>query len=168
MELSPDTATGVYRKSVVLAPSCAAHKASQPHHNPAHPTSRSPLRPSPKQALAPARCSCPPNTTSLQATPQSHTRDAANTRVSSRHSNPSRMHLPHSIPHHITSHHAHAAASLHPITHRTHTPKHSSTSQPIQLAQMHANAASARHKHAPHLKRPQLPTAHNARYYPSS
>ena len=66
------------------------------------------------------------------------------------------------------SHHAHTATSLHRITHRTHTPKHSSTSRPIQLAQMHANVASPRHKHAPHLKHPQLPTAHNARSYKSS
>ena len=92
-ELSPYTATGVDCEVVVLSPSCAAHKASQPHHNPAHPTSRSPLRPSPQNTLAPVRMDCPPNTISLQTTPQSHTCEAAGARVSSKHSSPSRIQL---------------------------------------------------------------------------
>ena len=92
-ELSPYTATGVDCEVVVLSPSCAAHKASQPHHNPAHPTSRSPLRPSPQNTLAPVRMDCPPNTISLQTTPLSHTCEAAGARVSSKHSSPSRIQL---------------------------------------------------------------------------
>ena len=55
-ELSPYTATGVDREVSVLSPSCAAHKASQPLHKPAHPTSRSPLRPSPQNTLPPVQC----------------------------------------------------------------------------------------------------------------
>ena len=102
MELNPETATGVDREVSVLSPSCAAHKASQPLHKPAHPTSRSPLRPSPQNILPPVRRGSTPNTISLQTTPQSHTCATADERVSYRHSNPSRGHLPHSIPQCIT------------------------------------------------------------------
>ena len=93
-ELSPDTATGVFRLFVVPSPSCAPHKkASQPHHKPNHPSSRSPLGPSPQNALAPSQRGCTPNTISLRTTPQSHTCDTANARVSSEHSSPSHIHL---------------------------------------------------------------------------
>ena len=43
--LSPDTATGAYRVEIELSPTCAHHKASQPHHKPVHPTSLSPSPP---------------------------------------------------------------------------------------------------------------------------
>ena len=53
--LSPDTATGASRCSVVVSPICAHHKASQPHHKPVHPTSLPPpLHPSTKRP-----CTCP-------------------------------------------------------------------------------------------------------------
>jgi hypothetical protein len=44
-------------------------------------------RPPPRNAIAPARVSCIPNTIRLQAIPQSHTCEAANARVSSKHYN---------------------------------------------------------------------------------
>ena len=44
-ELSPGTATGVRRAVVEPSPICAHHKASQPHHKPAHPTLPPPLHP---------------------------------------------------------------------------------------------------------------------------
>ena len=145
------------------SPSCAALKASQQHHKPTHPTSRSPLRSSPQNALAPARRCCPPNTISLQTTPQSHKCEPADARVSSKHSSPSRIHLPHSMPQHITPHPCmpqHRSTPSHTActpknTHHHHnqsnwrTPLHASRIRGKRATQTRAHIPST-HKHPHH------------------
>ncbi len=166
MELTPDTTTGVLRCEVVPSPTCAALKASQPHHKPTHPASRSPLSPSPQIALAPPRSSFAPNTISLQTSPQSHTCVPADERVSSKYSSPSRMHIPHSIPQHITPHPCmpqHRSTPSH--TARTPRNTHQHHNQSNWRAPLHAYVASAQHKHAPTS---QASTPHNTRSYISS
>ena len=169
-ELSPDTATGVLRFVSVPSPTCAALKASQPHHKPTHNTSRSPMRPSPQNTLAPARIRCTPNTISLQTTPQSHTCDPADARVSSKH-----IQAPPACTFHTqfhnTSHHTHACRSIAPPHHTPHAhPKTIINTTTSPTGGRHCTyVASTHHKNmCPHPRLPQAPTAHIARSYRSS
>jgi hypothetical protein len=120
IELSPDTAKGVRRSVIELSPTCAHHKASQPHRKPVHPTSLPPPPTPPRKTLAPARWRWPPSTTSLQMIPQLHTCGTENTRFNSKHSNVSSRQLSsphtHQMPQTLAVPH-----SLHNITptHRT-------------------------------------------------
>ena len=144
---SPDTATGA-RRSVpdVPSPTCAHHKASQPHHKHAHPTS-----PPPSTKCS---CTCPP---SFQ--PQHHKPPADPTsahvwycklvsQLQTLRSHPQQAaHLTHTTNSTHTAHYTHTTSSLQPIAHLTHTlhtPQHQNPSNCPPCAH---NLKHSRRKH---------------------